>query len=210
MTFKLFGFPIKVDLSFFVVAAFLGMNDNVRVWMIWVVAVFVSVLIHEMGHAFAGRRFGLRPAIRLTTFGGLTSWYGGGRLTPRESILVSLAGPAAGFATGFLVLALSRDLPAEAPYLRVAVGHLLWVNFGWGILNLLPLLPLDGGNVLRSGIHMLRGYPDEITPLRVSILVGVAGAVLAITNGFFYAAMLAGFLTFQNYQALSAQGGRLL
>lgn len=210
MAFQLFGFPVRVDLSFFVVAAFLGMNDNVRVWIMWIAVVFVSVLIHELGHAAAGRKYGLSPAIRLTMTGGLTSWAGGRRLHPRESILVSFAGPAAGFATGLLVLVLSTNLPLDAPYLRVAVGQLLWVNFGWGIINLIPVLPLDGGNIVRSGIHLVKGFPDEITPLRVSVFVGALGVLVALANGFFFAAILSGFLAFQNYQALTSLGGRLV
>jgi len=210
MAFEIFGFPVKVDLSFFVVAAFLGMNDNVAVWLIWIAVVFVSVLVHELGHALAGRKYGLSPAIRLTMTGGLTSWSGGRRLDPRESIFVSFAGPAMGFAAGFLVLALSTNVPLDSPYLRVAVRDLLWVNFGWGIINLIPVLPLDGGNIVRSGIHLVRGRPDEITPLRVSVFVAVGGAFLALANGLLFAAILAGFLAFQNYQMLSARGGRLV
>ena len=63
----------------------------------WVVAVFLSVLVHEMGHALAIRALGVQPWITLYGMGGLTS-HRGGRLPPKTQILVSLAGPAAGFA----------------------------------------------------------------------------------------------------------------
>ncbi len=82
-----------------------GSSDrSVRPIIVWVVAVFVSVLVHEMGHALAMRALGVQPWITLYGMGGLTS-HQGGQFQPLTQILVSLAGPVAGFALAAIVVA---------------------------------------------------------------------------------------------------------
>ena len=95
------GIPIHVEWPFFLIAAILGGN-RIRTWpgnrfvflLIWVAIVFVSVLVHELGHAVAYRFNGIRPSITLTAFWGLT--HGEETRSRWRSIGVSLAGPLAG------------------------------------------------------------------------------------------------------------------
>src|SRR5215470_3715456 len=99
MKLRILGIPIKVEVSFWLTVAFLGlvrMSEPVTV-VEWALVVFVSVLFHEMGHALVGRAFGLTPSVQLYALGGLTSWTEARRLSPVKSIAISLAGPGAGF-----------------------------------------------------------------------------------------------------------------
>src|SRR5687768_15450997 len=104
--FNLFGFPVTVHPLFWVVSALLGSaGGGIVQLLIWILAVFVSIIIHELGHALAMRRHGIPSQIILHFSGGLTvpeslSW--GGRsanvaLSPNQEIFISLAGPFAGF-----------------------------------------------------------------------------------------------------------------
>ena len=201
--FTLAGFPIQIHWSFFLVAALLGFSNDLYVLLVWVGVVLVSVLLHEMGHALVGRRFGMQPEIFLYGMGGLTSWRTGRRLTRGQSILVSVAGPGAGLLLGAVVWGIMLiDMPELNPLGRMALRSLLWVNIIWSVLNLLPILPLDGGNVMRSLVHILKGGVDDRLPRQISVAVAAAGAVAALLYGMTFAAIFAGYLAFTNYQAL--------
>ena len=206
--FRVLGFPVHVDWWFLVVAALLGsrMRDPLLI-LIWVAVVFVSILIHELGHAAVGRMCGMDPAIRLYGGGGLTSFGVGARPSASQGVQISLAGPAAGFATAGLVFFARRALPPGTPYVVwAAAAFLVWVNVVWGLLNLLPMLPLDGGNVMRTIVHVVRGYADERLPRQISIVVGIGAIAAAAYHGMFFAAFIAAWFTFMNFTALQ-QGG---
>ncbi len=203
MRFALGGFPIEIHWSFFLVAALLGRSRDLYVLLTWVGVVFVSVLLHEMGHAFVGRRYGMHPEILLYGMGGLTSWRTGRRLTRAQSILVSVAGPAAGLLLGAIVWGITMiDMPDLNPLGRMTLRSLLWVNIMWSLLNLLPILPLDGGNVMRSAVHIFKGGVDERLPCQISIAFAAAAAGAALMYGMTFAAIFAGYLAFSNYQTL--------
>lgn len=218
-TFHVFGIRVHVDLYFFLMALILGGNQrNLGFIAIWVAVVFVSVLIHELGHALVSRKYGHAPWIELYPGGGLTH---GIERTSRsvlywrdlkikthdpfiENLAISLAGPAAGFIVGGIVWLGVQGMPDlnSSIYLRVLVWDLMWVNIGWGILNLIPMLPLDGGNIMRIVVQKLRDDDDERLPLQISIGVGVIAAILALLNGLLWGVMLCGWFTFQNYRRL--------
>lgn len=203
MSFRLFGFPVTIDGGFVLVALLLGAGraDYPVALIIWVAVVFVSILIHELGHAVAARAFGYAPSIRLYAMGGLTSWRTEAEPVPRRRLIVSLAGPVAGFLVGGTVWAVRDLVSVDSFAMRVLVGDLLWVNIGWGALNLIPMYPLDGGQVLRSVLHAVRG-PDDRLPLQISIGIGVVATTLALLNGWLWAGFLAGLLTFENFRLL--------
>jgi len=204
-SFRLFGFPVVVEPWFWLVALILGASGSPATLPAWVTAVFVSVLAHELGHALLGRAYGLSPAIRLHGFGGVTLWRSHARISPLRSVLLSLAGPLAGFAFGAAAYALDRIFYFEGPFLGALFAMLVYISIAWGIFNLLPVLPLDGGNVMRSAIHGWTGRRDDTLPLQISISVGIAAAVGALYYGSTITAMLMGLMTYENYQALQRQ-----
>lgn len=209
--FHLFGIPVRIELFFFLLVGFLGWSSQRPAFLLaaWVVIVFISILWHEMGHAFAFRAFGYAPAIVLHGFGGATSSLSPVRLTPRRDIAISLAGPAAGMALGGAIFALSRLLDLDGPptdlngvRLRVIVSDLLFVNIGWGIFNLLPMLPLDGGRIMAASLDLVTKGKGETSALIISLIVGMAIAVLAFFTENTWAALLVLFLGLNNFTAL--------
>lgn len=211
-SFRLGTIPVRVHFWFFLTALMLGGSGRPGPLVLsWVAIVFVSVILHELGHALVGRAFGMTPQIDLHAMGGLTSWAGGRNLGPGPSILVSLAGPLTGIAFGGLAFVLARTLPLP-PVAAGMVGQFVWVNAGWGLFNLLPILPLDGGNVLWKTLDIFTGNRGRRPAHVVSVLI--AGAILvaivvrdasAIAEGRFgdlWLALIATMFLVQNVRAL--------
>lgn len=175
--FHVAGFPVRVHPLFFLICFASGwalLDEPARLAM-WVGIVFLSVLLHELGHALAFRRYGCPAAIELHGMGGTTTGEDAERLTHRQSAWVSFAGPAMGFLLGGVVWLVSSLTPLEhqGGLVGEATRLLLWVNVGWGLFNLLPMQPLDGGHLLASAVRARRGYRYE----RVLHGIGIATAV---------------------------------
>lgn len=205
--FQILNFPVRVHISFFLIAILLGLNSgNILNILLWVAIVFFSVLLHEIGHAVAAEYYGRSPQIELYSMGGLTVSTRYSLLSYPKEILISFAGPLAGFLLGGLVFAVLRFIgPIENQYLRFIANQLLWVNIGWGFVNLIPIIPLDGGSIMRNIYHWLRNPYDERTPLKISIAFGilvVIAVLLLLGRSGLYLALLAGWLTYNNYMAL--------
>ena len=123
LNFSLFGIPIRIHPMFWAIAALLGLNAcdrDLSLLLIWVVAVFFSILLHELGHAVVIRWFGNRPWITLYAFGGLTSHDPRRSLRPGGTntwgqILISFAGPG----VGFLLVAVLLGIFQSAAHLSV-------------------------------------------------------------------------------------------
>ena len=206
--FRLFGFPVRVDVSFWIVAVILGLSvDDPKLLAIWVGIVFVSIMAHELGHALMGRAFGMESQIELVSMGGLTRWTSYRSLRHWQDIAISLAGPLTGLVIGGIVYGLVQlKGEPESPYLWFTVRKLLWVNVGWAVLNLLPIAPLDGGHTLASVIHWIRRDTDPTLPLLISVMVGGGAVLAALMFGMWWGGLLAGWLTFGNVTRLRQCG----
>lgn len=181
--------------------AVLGPYDDLRLLVAWVAIGLVSVLVHEMGHALTYRRFGQRPEVVLYAMGGLTRGERG--LPPARSLAVSLAGPAAElFALGLPALALARADVVTDPFWVDVLALAVFINVGWPLLNLVPVLPLDGGNVVSSAVELVRPGHGQRTAQVVSVVVAGAGAVAALLAGWLFLAVMAGLFGAVNLQAL--------
>ena len=198
---------MRVDPFFFFIVLALGFSTHTTVggMVAWFAVVFVSILIHELGHAFAARAVGSDSiGIELQSMGGLTAYRPRRSLSRLEQIGVSLAGPFSGFALGTaaLVLANILDVSTTRSGDNVVLFDLLWVNFGWGLFNLLPVLPLDGGTVMQNllpGNEAVRGRRAAM----VSIAILVVAAVISIRMNFFFGVIYAGLLGAFNFAALT-------
>lgn len=200
---KLFGIPVKIDPSFFVLSALLSFSriSEPALIVVWLVVVLFSVLAHEFGHALAARAFGQSPSILLYSMGGLTSFgQAGPRLHPLKSLLVTLAGPATGLLVGALVyLAWPAALGAvDSVPLAVAYSDLLWVNVAWSVFNLLPVLPLDGGHVVASLEEWFTGRREQPFAHAVSLLAAAALGLWALAAGSLWIAFLGGLFAYTN------------
>src|SRR5262245_22978444 len=96
---KILGIPVKIDPSFLIICAVLAFNrlQSPALLVEWLIVIFVSILIHELGHALVVRWYGLSPQIMLYSMGGLTSWRDEKGVSHAKHIAISLAGPFAGF-----------------------------------------------------------------------------------------------------------------
>ncbi|MDZ4828041.1 MAG: site-2 protease family protein [Actinomycetota bacterium] len=203
--FRLGGIPVEVQVSFFLIIGLFGWGLSATHWLIWLGVAFVSILVHELGHAVAARSFGSPASISLYGFGGLTSYR---QTTVHRSLVITLAGPFSGLALGAIVYVVSEAAGPVHGDVRAAVIIALWINVVWSLVNLLPILPLDGGNVLRDIIHIVSGVDREALVRRVSIAVAVAGGVWAYTAGYPFSALFALFFIGTNLQGLRAVTAR--
>ncbi len=203
---KIVGIPTRIEGSFFVLSFFLGASRgrNLPLLLEWMLVVLVSVLLHELGHALVGRKFGLSPSIKLYSMGGLTSWDSEVSLTPLKHLLISLAGPAAGFLFGGIVFVAGPAVfgSNSSQLLSVAYSDLLWVNLGWGIFNLLPMLPLDGGQVLVTLEEWISKRSSRLVSHMISLIVALGITLLALSLRSIWIAILGGWFVYTNGGAL--------
>lgn len=237
LQFTLLGFPVRVHPLFWVLTLLLGSSSGSLLQiLIWVAIVFISILVHELGHSVAMRMYGQPSSILLHIGGGMAipqSVQFGHQtatvyFTPTQQVIVSLAGPFAGFALAMLTLAIaamlggqisislllgfipipSAMLPNSGLILNIIIAILLWVNVFWGLINLLPVYPLDGGQVTRALMLKSDPWNGIRTSLWISVITGGLMAILSLTLlGSTYMALLFGMLTFQSYQSLQGRFG---
>ncbi|HJR23833.1 MAG TPA: hypothetical protein VJ804_00045 [Acidimicrobiales bacterium] len=205
--FRIAGIPVRVEPVFFVIAALFGLRyaeESVSLVFVWIAVTFVSILVHELGHAVSLKVFGHPSSIVLHGFGGVT--LSRRRLDRARSVFVSVAGSA----VALLLLWLpARHLEGSDWYwqqdlwVRGAVTFTAFANLWWSVANLLPIRPLDGGNVVSE----LFGTPAA---RRTSVVVAALGGLWAIRNDQVYAGLFAFLLAWTNLQEIQAEkaGGR--
>ncbi|HEY4221110.1 MAG TPA: hypothetical protein VGO62_07200 [Myxococcota bacterium] len=183
LSFSLFGLRVTVRASFFIVTLILGAAGSLERSAVWIGTMFFCILVHELGHALTARAFGHTARIELHGMGG-TAFHDGPPLSTTRAVLVLLAGPCAGFALGALVfvvqLVAHEALPALA---QLAVRNALWITCGYGVLNLVPVVPLDGGQIAQrltsAWLGEARGKIAMAVVTVLSALALAAAAVLA-------------------------------
>ena len=205
LRFELLGFPVRIHPGFWVLSLLLGRSESPRLLVAWVVAVLFSILVHELGHAFVQRAFGGRPKIVLYAFGGYAAAEGVDRAW-WKNVVVSLAGPCAGFALFGVVFAIALRFGAPPnEQARKLVESLLTINLLWSVFNLAPIWPLDGGRVSREVLtRFLRPSTGIVASLWLSIACsGLLAAYLWWITRSPWNLMLCGMLGYQSYQTLS-------
>jgi Zn-dependent protease len=217
LSWRMFGTPVRVHPFFWLFSAIFGW-DLIQIHfgyvLLWIACVFVSILVHEFGHIWAGRLFGSHGSVVLYSFGGLA--VGANHLAVWwQRVLVSLAGPGIQLALYGLLRLLLEQLPAEhllrlPPWAIDGIGMLLFINLYWPLFNLLPIWPLDGGMVSREIFE--RANPDQ--GLKFSLGLSMITAAIVAINAVagmnkmrtipylptsMYAAILFGLLAYESY-----------
>jgi stage IV sporulation protein FB len=256
LNFRLLGIRVRVVPWFWLVALLLGWDltqareQQAMLLTLWIAAVFLSILVHEMGHALAMRFYGIDSYIVLYQFGGLAisdsysprMGYGSRRMRddPISQIVISAAGPAAQFGLALAVVAglwiigyqlayepdegdffirlplpyvdslmppaTARLLPsAEAAH---AIRNLLWVSVFWPLLNLLPVYPLDGGQIARNVFGLFHPAAGIQYSLILSVVTGAAVALYGFSQQQLFLAIMFALLAFSSFQVLQAYSGR--
>ena len=262
LRFRLANIPVRVHPMFWVLSAAMGWSAirlGFQYVLVWIACVFVSILIHELGHVLMGRYFGTYGHIVLYSFGGLA--IGSNRLySPWQRIAVAFAGPLAGFLflgaifgllwlrdpdlfLGYLELTkLSLGIPilgdegallglqrlrTQSEMAYFLIHSLIFINLLWGLLNLLPVWPLDGGQISRdlfsglspgNGARSAYGLSFVVSGLLAvnALLVTTSGHALPILDRIPYVQdmegmwtiFLFGSLAFNSYQALQFENQR--
>jgi Zn-dependent protease len=230
LRFRLLDIPVRVHPVFWLISAWLGWRPHdLPMVVAWVGCVFVSILVHEFGHGLTAKAFGSSPSIVLWGLGGLC-YSQTERQTPAQRLAVVLMGPGAGFILCAVVMAATTLLVGVTPFehfemARFAVGlgpesmsigekfrtnsglniywYLVRINLMWGLVNLLPIWPLDGGRVS----EIVLSWFDRSRGVRwchiVSLLVaGILAVVsLALTQDL-YLTIFFGCFAMINFQVL--------
>ncbi len=228
LRFSVFGVPVRVHPMFWVMSLLFGARPNTPPAdvLMWVGVVFVSVLIHELGHALTSRAYGSQSWIVLYSFGGLAMHDPPVRQWSRR-IAILFAGPLAGFAfAAVIALALlaaghrvefgytppfglhwDTDIADERAWRLVWM--LFFVNIYWGLVNLLPVFPLDGGQITRTVFLQFGGGEGLKQSLWLSIAVAGSVVLYALSqqSRSFFLPLFFGYLAYQSYQELQQYGG---
>ncbi len=199
--------PVKIAPSFFLMAAILGFLNTFSLMgtIIWAIVIFLSVLVHEYGHAIAATLFGQRAQIQLFAFGGLTLPHGK-KLKQWQELIVIAMGPAFGFglyfATFLIPIETLQSLGVVGPYLAYALIVARFINLFWTVINLIPILPLDGGHLLRVLLEVFIGHKSWKASFIISLLLSAAGSCYFFAMGQFFIGAIFLLFTFQSYETL--------
>ncbi|MFM1549167.1 MAG: M50 family metallopeptidase [Lentisphaeria bacterium] len=204
---RMFGIPVRVHPMFWLLAALLGWNSEMPklTILVWMPCVLVSVVVHELGHALTARRFGGgQPQIVLHFMGLATS---GALAQSRERIIHILAGPGAGLIVATIVAPLFFLQPIDNFWVIAYIHTMFMINLVWSLVNLVPILPLDGGQLTKELIARKRPAGSLYRTARLSIIFAIIAAVICLvcaivfrSGSWFFGVMMAGLLIFYNVQ----------
>ena len=195
LRFTLFGIPVGVHLSFLLIVV-LGPRDSAQAALLWVVAALVAIILHELGHALTARKFGAeRVDVTVYGLGGLTSFVHREPVSHGRSFLISAAGSATGIAVGLALVGLSRTgvFTSWPDPVVDFLDYFVFVALVWGVLNWIPIVPLDGGHMMQ---HFIAIFNEERAPLIAQVVTWVVVSILvplAVVNGFIFGAAIVVF-----------------
>lgn len=226
LPFRLLGIPVHLDVTFLLILPILAwmIGRNVGLYIevlelpidptplqegmtpfllgfIAAIGLFVSILVHELGHCVVARRYGVYvKRIILWVLGGLAQFE---RLPRRRGAeaLIAIAGPITSFLVGALCWILFLSVRANA-MLAFVFAYLSYMNVFLAAFNLLPALPLDGGRVLRSLLALRVPY---LRATQVSASISKSLAVLMGLLGFVFFNVFFVLIAFFVYMAVSGE-----
>jgi Zn-dependent protease len=186
---RLFGIDTRVHASFLLLLLWAGMSgyggggtlfDAVS-GVIFMIAVFASVVAHELGHALTARQYGIHTRqILLLPIGGVAQLEQA-HMRPRVELLVALAGPVVSFLLAGVLFTFAAVLGGDLSP-DTFLGSLAWTNLGLAIFNMLPVFPMDGGRVFRAALSSRMGH---LRATEIAATIGKIGAVLFFALGLY-------------------------
>ena len=206
--FRLFGFDVHVRAGFVVFLVLIAMI-NPSAFGLWVAGgIAVFTLLHELGHAIAARSAGAHAEISLDFLAGYTSFVPGRPLSRPQRAGITAAGPVTQIVISTAVLVALGTNPLSLDSVRESdiTYAIWWAGPVIGVLNLIPVLPLDGGHLVHTAIEPILGKDSLRTMAIVSMVVTVGGAVLFYVTGYRGFTIFIAFLLLTQYQLV--QGGR--
>jgi Zn-dependent protease len=205
--FNLLGFKVHVQPGFvmFMLLIVVIYGDEFGLWLAGAIAVFT--LIHELGHAVSARRHGAHAEISLGFLAGYASYVPTRPISRAGHAFISFSGPGVHIATSVAVLLAIGANPLDRSSFddSAASFAIWWAGPAIGMLNLIPILPLDGGNIVLQGIdRILPGRARRIMLLFSIAVTGIAAALMFTTDRFRGFAIFIAFLMITQFQMLGS------
>lgn len=208
---RIAGVPFLIDPTFLILAVMwmlsylnVGTSQALALGFVVVIGIGLSILLHELAHAFVGQYFGTRTAfVELNGFGGLCHYASALPANPWNRIAISLAGPAVNLALYFLFDFVSDNLgPGTNPLFARLIGTMEIANWWMFVFNLLPAFPLDGGQALRDLLGMvLSGLTATKIVAGLGLFVCVGVVMYALQHTQLFLGLIAFLLGMINYKA---------
>lgn len=194
---------IRVEPVFFLLAFGLGWlsSQSLLGSALFGVVVFISVLFHEFGHALTALSFGQSSTITLMALGGVTKREGAA-LSPWKEFLIVLNGPLAGFFLYFICAwALQKKAAQDSDVALYMLQIGAFINLFWTLINLVPVMPLDGGRLLLILLQRLFGIRGIQFCYAFGLLIAIALGVFFIFINQFLAAAFFFLFAFESYRS---------
>lgn len=195
--------PISIHPLFWLIAFFIGWmwTSSLSGALLCVVVILFSVLFHEYGHAFTGKVFGQKTRIELAAFGGFT-YREGRKLKLWEEFFVVLNGPIAGFLLFLMAYGIYAYSDVQNPSLLFVLKFTYTANLFWTVVNLVPVLPLDGGHLLSIVLEGIFGFKGVKIAIVAGLIIAVAISIFFFAIGMFLVGALFLILTFESFRSL--------
>lgn len=205
LRFPLFGIPVGVHYSFLLIAVLLAgtaRDHDLGVVLATIGAtlgIFASVLLHEAGHAFTARAYGAEHvSITLFALGGLTTYSNDPPLSPGKRFVITAAGSGVAVVVGG-VLWLGWEagmFDGASEFIRWTSGWFIFASVLWGLLNWIPIRPLDGGQMLTAALEMWKPARADMIARVVTVLTGGALIVVLLVKDEPFLAAYVAFIAF--------------
>ncbi|MGE9267156.1 MAG: site-2 protease family protein [Verrucomicrobiales bacterium] len=203
--FRLFGIPVTVQPFHWLILALFGFQwagvgnrEGLLIVALFILAGFISILVHEIGHALTGRKFGAgNPEIVLHGMGGVAI-FPRAHFSRKESFLMTAAGPGIQIVLGLIAWLILNKVALPPTYIKTFFFFLMMVSIFWAVINLVPVWPLDGGQMMAAVLGERRAALTH----QISIGVAIALGIFTLASGQIFIALILGFCAYQNYQAL--------
>ena len=156
--FTIFNIPVSIQPWFWLTLAFISGQlftdsmQGIMFLLLFVVAGFISILVHELGHALTAQHFGKKVEIVLQAFGGYAAYSSAVPLERRQTLMITAAGPTIQILLGGVALLVWQFLPGLNMNLDYFLKVLAVISLVWAFLNLLPILPMDGGRLVETAL----------------------------------------------------------
>ena len=202
MQFSIGSIPVRIQPFFLVLIFIIGWlsTQSLPLTFLWAIIIFISVLVHELGHALTARSFGQSAVVELFGMGGVT-YRKGPPLKKWQDFTIVFNGPLAGFCLACLSYLLLKVVGTQS---NTVFSYMLIITFNvnlfWTVINLLPVHPLDGGHLLRILLEGMMGFRGTQAALLLSSLIGLGFSIFFFTVYFWIAGALFFMFTFESFR----------
>jgi len=196
--------PIHIHPFFWLLILMIGwINTNTLPGtLIWALVILISIVMHEFGHALTANAFGQEAEISLVGMGGVTTRQGS-NISRWKEFLIVFNGPFVGILLFFALFQLKPFFSGWNPYVRYGLEVGIQVNLFWTLLNLLPIIPLDGGHLLRIFLEGVFGFKGVKIAIVISLLFAAGVGIYFIISQQLFMGAIFFMFGFESYRAWS-------